>query len=532
MPDQIALVAPVSAVTVFPDGARVLRSGEVRLAPGLGVVVAGGLPATADPASVRVAVGGGTAALLDVEARREFSADPLRGEIARLRSEAERWRDAVQELDDEAAAEQARLGFAGHLAQAAAAAMARAVSAGRAGHADLSAMADHLSASTAAALGRLREITARKRSAQRELDAAERRLADAEKRPGPAQRLEIRATIEAREPTSARVDLSYHVADASWQPLYDIALSGERLAVGYLAEVTQRTGEDWPEAELTLSTTRRGAHQALPELRPWYIGRPARPAPSPPVGAMPRIMPGGPPAGAAPERTLTARTSRAPVVPETAGAPLTTERGESGASVTYRVTRPVAVPSGGAPRTTTIARFDLHAAVSHLTVPALAAEAYLRATVTNSSPWLLLPGRARLFSDGQFTGETTLATVAPGEEFELRLGVDDQVRIERRLLRRQVSKAVLGAIRTIDMAHEISVSNHRNGPATVTVRDHIPVSTDGDIKVRLRETSRAPAEQTDLGELSWTRSLAPGRSGVIRHRFTVEHPAAVTVAGL
>jgi hypothetical protein len=66
----------------------------------------------------------------------------------------------------------------------------------------------------------------------------------------------------------------------------------------------------------------------------------------------------------------------------------------------------------------------------------------------------------------------------------------------------------------------------------VTVKDRIPVSADGDIKVRLRETSPAPAEQTDLGELSWEVRLDAGKSAEVRYRFTVEHPAQVTVAGL
>ena len=43
--------------------------------------------------------------------------------------------------------------------------------------------------------------------------------------------------------------------------------------MSYLAEVTQQSGEDWPLTELTLSTTRRGRHRGLPELRPWYIGK-------------------------------------------------------------------------------------------------------------------------------------------------------------------------------------------------------------------------------------------------------------------
>jgi hypothetical protein len=58
------------------------------------------------------------------------------------------------------------------------------------------------------------------------------------------------------------------------------------------------------------------------------------------------------------------------------------------------------------------------------------------------------------------------------------------------------------------------------------------VSSDGEIKVRLREASPDPDSQTDLGELTWDLSLDVGQAATIRHRFTVEHPAQVTITGL
>jgi uncharacterized protein (TIGR02231 family) len=190
------------------------------------------------------------------------------------------------------------------------------------------------------------------------------------------------------------------------------------------------------------------------------------------------------------------------------------------------------VPADGGPHKTTVAWFELDATLDHLTVPVLAPEAYLRATVTNSSPLLLLPGPARVFRDRQFIGETSLETVAAGEEFELQLGVDDQIRVKRELRRRSTSKAVIGGTRTIEIAYEITVENHRPNKARVSVHDHIPVSANGDIKVRLRETSPKPAEQNDLGELTWELSLEDGQAATIRHRFTIEHPAQMIIAGL
>jgi uncharacterized protein (TIGR02231 family) len=538
---------PITAVTVFQDGARVQRRGTLSVQPGLRPLVLGTLPPTVDPASVRIAVGGDRLALVNVEVRERHRSNPLRAEAARLRAEVEELRDAVQALDDEDAAERARLDFLGHLSEAAATALARAVSFGRAGRDDLTEMAAHLSADTAGALGTRRGIAQRARAARRELDAAQNRLAAAEKRDGRSvQYVEVSVTLEAAAATQAEAELSYHVERASWRPLYDLVLDGERLDVSYLAEITQRSGEDWPAAPLTLSTTRRGLHETLPELTPWYVTR-ARPLiarrgrslmAGMAAGAGPSAAPEGPEPGAGESGALesgaleSGTLESGALAPAAFGAALPAEASEAGAGMSYQLPRPLAVPADGGPHKSLVARFELDASLDHLAVPVLAAEAYLRATVTNSSSLLLLPGPARVFQGSRFVGETSLETVAAGEEFELQLGVDDQIRVERELRRRAASKAVISGSRTVDVAYEITAENHREGQARISVHDHIPVSADGEIKIRLREASPSPAEQDDLGELTWELRLEPGQKAAIRYRFTVEHPAQVTVDGL
>ena len=126
-----------------------------------------------DTASVRVAARGHGLALLNVEVHRRVGTEPLREQTAQLRAEVERWRDAVQGLDDEDAAEQAGLGFLAHLSEAAATSLARAVGSGRAGYDELSGMAGHLvRVHRRTRSAKRREIAARKRAAEQELAAA------------------------------------------------------------------------------------------------------------------------------------------------------------------------------------------------------------------------------------------------------------------------------------------------------------------------------------------------------------------------
>ena len=153
----------------------------------------------------------------------------------------------------------------------------------------------------------------------------------------PAAYTDVSAILEAGAAASgveAEVELSYHVPGASWRPLYDLTLDGEQLAVSYLAEVTQQTGEDWPAVELVLATTRSGRYQGLPELDPWYIGK----APAPPP-AMPRMTHRAMAFTGSSPRAAAAQADR----PE--AAVLMAEPSDAvGAGLVYRVQRPLAVP--------------------------------------------------------------------------------------------------------------------------------------------------------------------------------------------
>jgi uncharacterized protein (TIGR02231 family) len=503
--------ARITGVTVFRDGARVTRSGPARVAAGTTAVVLDGLPGSLESSSVRVSARGAGLTLAGVEVRRDYQPGPLRDEAARLRADVDRLRDELRELDDADTARQAGLGFLGHVCEAAAAALSRAIGAGRMDAAALDEMTGHLTASTAAILSAQRETSARRRAAERELEAAERRLTVADKMvTSPPSVVAVAATLHAETAVDAEIDVSYHVPGASWRPSYDAALADGELTVSYRAEIDQHTGEDWPGVELTLSTTRRGCRRTLPELSPWYISR---------------AQPGDRwvAAGGVRARAMTA------AAPEAAAQVVVNSHDET---VEYRITDPVTVPSDGSPHTALIGELRLGAKLDHLTVPLLAPEAYLRATVVNSSQLLMLPGQARVFRGGSYSGTTDLPVVAPGEEFELHLGADDQVRVKRELRRRHTGKAMITGTRTIDIGYEITVSNHRPDQARVRVTDHVPVSQDGDIKVRLREAGPEPAGRDDVGELSWDLTLRAGQEQSVRYRFTVEHPADVTVAGL
>ena len=240
-------------------------------------MVVASLPHTADPSSVRVAARGHDLALLNVEVQRRVAAEPRRESLAQLRADVERCRDAVKELDDADEAERAGLGFLGHLSEAAATSLARALGAG--GPATTSCRGWPATCPRPPPPRSPGGARSPRASASRSASSTPRWNASPAPS-SPASRScspRSRCSSRRRAATEAEIELTYHVRLASWRPLYDLVLDGEKLKVSYLAEITQRTGEDWPEVTLVLSTTRQGQRQTLPELSPWYIGRPQPP---------------------------------------------------------------------------------------------------------------------------------------------------------------------------------------------------------------------------------------------------------------
>ena len=203
-----------------------------------------------------------------------------------------------------------------------------------------------------------------------------------------------------------------------------------------------------------------------------------------------------------------------------------------GASVTFQLVQKVSVPSDGSPHKVTVTTFDLSPKIDYLSVPKLAEAVYRRATIINRSDFLLLDGPASLFIEGDFVGTLPLKRIAPNEEFELSLGVDDRVTVKRELKAREVDKKIIGDRRRMRVAYEIEVRNLRAQTIDLEVRDQLPVSRHEQIKVKLEACDPKPIEQTDLNELKWRLALAPNAKDRTRFEFSIEHPPTMHVTGL
>jgi uncharacterized protein (TIGR02231 family) len=520
--DQLVVDAPIVAVTVYPGRARVTRRGQITVPAGDQTVYVEPLPLSLEEDSVRVA-GRGPATVLGVDVATQHHPQAPDETVAAAEQARLDAQDEVTQLID-ADDVQAQLDtFLAQLARRAGNSFARTLASGEAG-AELGGFTESLTDRLSAVRATRRELAAQRREAEKRLAAVDRRLAAIVQQRTPDRRTAAIALALETE-AEVEIELSYVVPDANWTSSYDVRLVGDRLTLNWYGLITQHSDEDWPECELTLSTARPTITAKVPELDPWYLDRFQPPMP---------MAPGGVPLGmqvAGGRERLDSRRASAGLIEEQSFAAVeaTVEQGMTAAS--YTPPRPVAVPADGATHRATIAALDLDAELDYITAPVRSTDVQLRATVVNSSAHTLPAGKASVFHDAEYVGSAALPLWAPGEDVELALGLDDRIRVERKLVRREASKATLGSTRRRQVEYETTIENHTPRNARITVLDQLPVARDHEITVKPLSAEPEPAETTDLGVITWKLDLAAGKETTIKLAFRVDTAKSVDLTG-
>jgi hypothetical protein len=282
-----ALEAPVSAVTVFSDRARVTRTAGVTLDGRQRVE----LPLLGDK------VDAGTIRLDSADAEvQTVDLKWVTGDEAFPRDEARQVLDALAAVDAEVA--QARRDRGIHGRYEVLGAVAPAVPS-----LDAPRAAPKLEAGGwGAVVGFARGWAERSQKQERALDERLRELgikraelAERARKLGGERRGAWRVNATVTGKGRAALQLSYLVAGARWYPSYDIQLdpASGKVQVAFAGLVSQETGEDWERAAITLSTAIPATTAAFPKLYTWKIGEKERfiPKPSPYVEPLPPVPP-------------------------------------------------------------------------------------------------------------------------------------------------------------------------------------------------------------------------------------------------
>ncbi|CAI2353982.1 unnamed protein product [Caenorhabditis sp. 36 PRJEB53466] len=549
----------ISKVKVYTDRAEICRTVKVTLKPGVNEVVLNNLCSSLVHESLRVE-GRGKATIHDVAVKsqaalKEETDSPkiaairthLKEEQARLRSIADKRQVIQKSIDNlDKVFEQVGSGLVNPPKEGGGAALNDGTIE------SLSRFFEFYGTNAEAYRDKLREMEEVHREQQQKVLKAELelKLLENQRRSAFAQAAII--TLDTKEETEAELDVIYQVRNAGWSPSYDIRVDTDKpsMNIAYFGKIRQHTNEDWSNAPLVLSTAQPCLGGRIPELGTldavFYSQQP------PPqvfhtrglfggMAPQAREMPqGGQLFGAV---AATGFVNAAPV-PAPMEVAVASEVNQNTLSTEFKIVREASIPHGTNDHKVTIGIVTLSSKLVHETVPSKNAAAFLTASAINTSELAFLAGDSSVYLNNAFVAKSHLKNVSPGEKFTCSLGVDTAIRVEYKAAKKYHEEGGYITKHSADVTEQtISVKNTRSEqPVLLTIKHHVPRSTDEKIRVKLIHPAAAPydpekaanepenaepaegAKLNSSNNLEWTVKLAPGNSQDLVLKYVVEHP--------
>ncbi|WP_186419756.1 mucoidy inhibitor MuiA family protein [Bosea sp. CS1GBMeth4] len=529
---EIEFASKIDRVTVYPDGAVVTRLGRASLLEGVSQIVLRGLPASIDPASIRVeAQGDGAFSIGAVDVRQvpgearpaldqvlESKIRALQGEKAKLSGEVSATEAKRATIENFGRIGPDKLGPDGKALPVA----------------DWPAVFDAIGTALVKVQGELLSLRNRIADLDAEIAALEKARPVAPRASQPKR--DVAIAVEAKAPVAADIAVSYRVSGASWLPVYEARLStgsatgGAEIAFTRRAELRQRTGEDWSEVAVELSTTRSAQGTRAPELSPLRIAFYEPPALYEERARAAAAKQEAERAARAPALAI----APAPAAPEpVAGTPKQAEVQTASLSAgayqaSFKVPGRVSIPQDGSSKAVILTEGKVKPELSARATPELEEKAYLEASFLHEDEAPLLAGEVYLHRDGAYIGKGRLGQVAPGDKVELGFGADDRLKVSRAPVRRRENDSGwLGSTRTDQREFRTVVKSLHAQPVRLTVIERVPFSENSAITVELLQQTTPPTEKQvgdKRGVSAWSFELAPGAQKEIRLAYRIKYP--------
>jgi uncharacterized protein (TIGR02231 family) len=351
----------------------------------------------------------------------------------------------------------------------------------------------------------------------------------------PTETRSVIVSISVKEAAEVAINLRYIISGANWEPMYDARADSDskEVELTYYGTVHQRTGEDWKDVEVALSTAHPNVGAHLAEFKPVYLTPGSvlgalRPNAGKREGAAFAQMQRNFAMNAPPPPPRVAQPSDEEKVKEAEGGWETAALENRGTSAVYKVSRPQTIPSGERPQRVTVSVDKFKSDLVYVTRPKLSPFAYLKALTRNTTENQLLGGQVNVFLRGDFIGQSLMEPVAPKQEFPVYLGIDERIKVKREPLVDKTRETSWGKKLVLALSYRITVENYTGAPQTVFVYDQIPVSQDSSIEVRKFKSEVEPSQiKQEKGEIQWKLEMKPGEKHIIEFGLEVVFPEEI-----
>jgi uncharacterized protein (TIGR02231 family) len=193
------------------------------------------------------------------------------------------------------------------------------------------------------------------------------------------------------------------------------------------------------------------------------------------------------------------------------------------ANVEFDINLKYNIPSDGKGHIVALQTEQLKTKYNYLVVPKIEQSAFLIARITEWENLNLLPGNANIYFNNTYVGKTYINPLTLSDTLSLSMGRDQSIEVKRELLADRSEDKIFETKAHKTMTYAINVRNPKAISLELIIKDHIPVSSDDDIKVEALELTNGVVNE-DTGIVTWRETLASKQKKTWTLSFEVTYP--------
>lgn len=336
------------------------------------------------------------------------------------------------------------------------------------------------------------------------------------------------------------IELRYTMSQAWWIPFYDIILSEDEGNLTMMANVYNRTGQDWENVQMEISTAslkpiilKKPNPIVLEEIIPYDYEKNLK---GKPMGTSFRGLSKHTTSELKDEAGYYDQAAMAgemeekhayPEEPEPEIEATYAELTENIGVQSFKIPSLLTIPSDKNPHPVNLTVQLLETKKKYFWSSAAPEHVIIRDELINGDI-LLLAGNVKIYFAEEFIGETIIPVIAPKERFKLGTRISYDLKVEKKIIdRSKDKKAIKGRLKN-NYTYTIIIKNLKNVSEDLTLYDKIPHSSSEYIKVEFQSIDPEP-DKRELGILKWKFNLKGVAEKIIQYKYYVEYKKGIQI---
>lgn len=322
---------------------------------------------------------------------------------------------------------------------------------------------------------------------------------------------EIELKLIANKAQKAKIKLNYHTNKCGWTPLYSLRATDLNSPINfeYAANVFQNTGVDWDNLKITLATGNPIASGSHSVLSAWVISPKENEKRKQRYRALSKEV-SSTYGWAANGNALPSQVSN-----------LTFSE--------FNIVQKYSVLSGEKPVRMLIDQNTLPATYEYYCAPKRSNSVHLLANISGWEKLSLIPGKANIYFDNTYVGNSYINPRTSDDTLEISLGQDQNISVQREKIENKCKTSTLGLSKKHARAYKINIKNNRLEPIQIRIVDQIPISTNDKIKITVEKNEDGKLD-VETGILEWEFKIPAGDLKTTIFEFEVKHPRKYKIA--